>query len=262
MRTKPKEKIVLVGVIKSKRDLEMVIDERKYRIPVKYAPVKDFEYIAFYEPKVSGLIGKQIRYFAKVKKVEFARRDRILPCENHHQRAKDIYLLCSLDKVNKLKRPIINSAPRRVTFAFTTLSNLLKSRNLLQIYGVVPIVSEIAIAFIIARLSSSTQNPPNGNPTEDPVVIIPIGTTLKSLATTPGINKIADMINTPSPSVSTGHRIALAIVNLFRSPTNSGTASSPGLPVRDIITVGLFITTLGAYVTELFMRAHCNSENQ
>ena len=130
------------------------------------------------------------------------------------------------------------------------------------VYGVVPIVSEIAIAFIIARLSSSTQNPPNGNPTEDPVVIIPIGTTLKSLATTPGINKIADMINTPSPSVSTGHRIALAIVNLFRSPTNSGTASSPGLPVRDIITVGLFITTLGAYVTELFMRAHCNSENQ
>lgn len=138
-RSKLKEDIVLVGVVKSKRDLEMVLHEYKYRIPVKYSPVKDFDYIAFYEPKANGLAGKQIRYYSKVKSIEFVSRKRILPSEQGHPRARDIYLLCHLGQVKKLKKPIKNTAPRRVSFAFTTLKTLLKAKNLLDVYGVAPI---------------------------------------------------------------------------------------------------------------------------
>ncbi len=89
--------------------------------------------------------------------------------------------------------------------------------------------------------------------------LIPIGTTAVA---TRSVNKIAEIINKPGDSISIGNRIALGTANLFRSPVNSGDSTSPGLPVKDIITVGLFVTTLGAYVTEYFMEAHCNYENQ
>ena len=55
-----KDGIVLVGVLKNKRDLGILLQKHWYRIPVRYLPKKKFDYIAFYQPLVFGRRGKRI----------------------------------------------------------------------------------------------------------------------------------------------------------------------------------------------------------
>jgi len=138
-QTKDKiDKIVLVGVVKDKRDLDILLKENWYRIPVAYAPTQRFDYLAFYQPTLFGRQGKRIRYYARVLNYRVIKRGDLLPDEPNHLRARDYYLQVHVGKIKKLPRPIRNIIPRRISFGFTTLSCLLKSKNILQLYNVVP----------------------------------------------------------------------------------------------------------------------------
>src|SRR5438067_2297215 len=121
---KHENKNVLVGILKSRHDLDTLKKEKWYRIPVRYAPKKKFSYVAFYEPKVKGLSGKRIRYYAKVGKIEIHKRIELLPNETQHPRKSDDYLKIHIKGLKKLPRPIMNHAPRRVVFGFTTWERL------------------------------------------------------------------------------------------------------------------------------------------
>ena len=141
--------VVLVGVLKDARDLSILLKERWYRIPVKDTPLRDFTYLAFYQPAVFGRTGKRIHYYARVLSYRRAsprqslvrrrvKRRTLLPDEVKHPRAGEWYYQFRLGKVQKLAKPIRNITPRRVTFGFTTLHRLLTSKDILELYGVVP----------------------------------------------------------------------------------------------------------------------------
>ena len=131
-----KNDVVLVGVLKNKRDLSLLFKEHWYRMPVVYAPVKRFQYVAFYQPVAFGLAGKQIRYYAKVMDMDVKKRRELLPSEVGHPRASDDYQKVKVGIIRKLARPIKNFLPRRVSFGFTTLVKLLTAKSILQIYEV------------------------------------------------------------------------------------------------------------------------------
>jgi len=130
--------VVLVGVLKDARDLGILLNEKWYRIPVKDAPVRAFRYLAFYQPAVFGRTGKRIRYYAEVLGHRRVKRRTILPDEAKHPRAGEWYYQFRLGKIKRLSRPILNITPRRVTFGFTTLHRLLTSKDILELYDVVP----------------------------------------------------------------------------------------------------------------------------
>lgn len=132
-------KVVLVGVLKNKRDLEILLAEKWYRIPIKYAPKRQFQYLAFYQPVLFGRQGKRIQYYARVLNYQKIKRKKLLPNELNHPRASDYYYKIWLGRIKKLSRPIRNIIPRRISFGFTTLSRLLKSKDILQLYNVTPI---------------------------------------------------------------------------------------------------------------------------
>lgn len=132
------DKVVLVGVLKSKRDLEVLLKEKWYRIPVRYAPVRQFAYLAFYQPAVFGRQGKRIQYYARVAKRQEFLRNILLPEETEHPRAREIYLRVRVRGIKKLPRPIRNNTPRRVSFGFVTLNRLRASKNILQLYDIPP----------------------------------------------------------------------------------------------------------------------------
>ena len=134
----PKDKIILVGVIKDRRDLSILLKENWYRIPVKYAPKRKFDYLAFYQPLSFGRKGKQIQYYAPVLDYKVIKRSDLLPEELEHPRAKDYYLKIQVGRAKKLAKPIKNIIPRRISFGFTTLNHLLKSKDILQLYNVTP----------------------------------------------------------------------------------------------------------------------------
>src|SRR3989344_2667020 len=136
--TKDNDKIVLVSVLKNKRDLDALMAEKWYRIPLAHSPARKFKYLAFYQPVSFGRRGKRILYYARVLNYQITKRKNLLPKETGHPRADNYYLKIHIGKIKKLPWPIKNIIPRRITFGFTTLSRLLKSKNILELYGVAP----------------------------------------------------------------------------------------------------------------------------
>ena len=133
-----KDKIVLVVVLKSKRDLAILLSENWYRVPVARLPKRRFDYLAFYQTAVFGSQGKQILYFARVLSWQIAKRRDLLSNDLKHPKANDDYYCLLVGEIKKLPSPVKNIIPRRVFFGFTTLKQLLKSKNILQLYKVAP----------------------------------------------------------------------------------------------------------------------------
>jgi len=131
-------KNVLVGVLKSKTDLDILLKEHWYRIPAARLPARKFKYAAFYQPAAFGARGKRIEYYARVSGKNIRKRRELFPKEKNHPRAKNDYLKVEFKKVIKLPRPVKNIIPRRVSFGFTSLKALLSARNILSLYGVPP----------------------------------------------------------------------------------------------------------------------------
>ncbi len=127
---------VLIGVLKTRRDLNILLRERWYRIPVSQSPKQQFSYVAFYQPSAFGRDKKRIRYYARVVRRETRPRRDLLPGEPWHPRAREPYYRIRVRPVRELPRPIRNVHPRRVTFGFTTLEQLRAADNLLALYGV------------------------------------------------------------------------------------------------------------------------------
>jgi len=147
MKAVSENKTVLVGVLKNKNDLRILLKQHWYRIPVFYLskegailrPLKKkFKYIAFYQPAGFGRRGKRIEYYARLKRRKIVKRINLLPKERNHLRANDDYLKCEFSKIEKLPKPIKNIIPRRVSFGFTTLKTLFSSHDILELYGIPP----------------------------------------------------------------------------------------------------------------------------
>lgn len=128
----------MVGVLKNRRDHDLLFRKHWYRIPVFSAPKRKFRYLAFYQPAVFGRGGKSIQYYARVLTARARKRRALLPREPKHPKAGEKYLQIRVGRIRALAQPIQNVLPRRVSFGFTTLRGLLAARNLLQLYGVVP----------------------------------------------------------------------------------------------------------------------------
>jgi very-short-patch-repair endonuclease len=131
-------KNVLVGVLKSKDDLGILLKHRWYRIPAAHLPERKFKYLAFYQPASFGKNGKRIAYYARVLRKKTVKRIKLLPKEPGHPRANDDYLKIEFSKIIKLTPAVKNIVPRRITFGFTDLKTLHSAGNILELYGVSP----------------------------------------------------------------------------------------------------------------------------
>lgn len=130
--------VVLVGVLKSRNDREILLNKHWYRIPTTFLPKRRFDHLAFYQPVIFGARGKRIEYYGRITGKEKVKRIKLLPGESLHPRAHDDYVKFTFAKIVKLAHPVKNIVPRRVCFGFTTIRALRSSRTLLQLYQVTP----------------------------------------------------------------------------------------------------------------------------
>lgn len=135
-KRRARDKTVLVGVLKTRRDLGILRHKRWYRIPAIHMPLRPFTHLAFYQPAVFGREGKRIQYYARVQDRHVRERLALLPDEPRHPRAHDPYIKIHVGAVRRLRRPIVNAMPRRVYFGFTTPQRLRAARNILDLFGV------------------------------------------------------------------------------------------------------------------------------
>ena len=139
--------MALIGVIKDRRDLALLLRRRTYRIPVSHTPRRRFSHLAFYQPASFGRAGKGIRYIAPVVGRVKARRRDILPGEPGHPRAGEYYWCYRVGKPVRLPQPVRNLSVRRVTFAYAPLRRLFELHDVLEVFGVPPIERMMADEF-------------------------------------------------------------------------------------------------------------------
>ncbi len=142
MKSPSERKIVLVAVLKNKRDQSLLLKNRWYRIPATYLPRRKFKYIAFYQPAIFGSDGNRIIYYACISRQKVVKRINLLPKETKHPRANDNYIKFEFKIIKKLGHSIKNTTPRRISFGFTSLKTLFSAKNILELYGV-PATEEI-----------------------------------------------------------------------------------------------------------------------
>jgi hypothetical protein len=126
---------VLVAVVTRPRDLAAARDEGWYRIPLTRAPrALHADYLAFYQTAAFGEERWAVRYLAAVRAVSIATRAALLPAEAGHPRAAERYYRFELSAFERLPAPVPSRRLRRVTFIATTLGQLLRARDVAELW--------------------------------------------------------------------------------------------------------------------------------
>lgn len=122
--------LILVGVIKDPRDLEIARLLGWYRIPLRSAPkVVAVDYLAFYQTAAFGDEKWSIRWVAPVRGHELATRRELLRDEPDHPQANQEYYKIQLGPLVRLPQPILAPTWRRITFFYTTGEYLLRAQT-------------------------------------------------------------------------------------------------------------------------------------
>lgn len=132
--------LVLVALVKSPRDLEIIHTERWYRLPQQHAPehFNGAQYVAFYLTNAFGRDKWSVCEFAPVRGHELVRRRDLLPTEADHPRADDQYYKLQLGPIQSLGHRIISKRGRRLLFIWTTGEKFLGAREINDLLGTSP----------------------------------------------------------------------------------------------------------------------------
>jgi hypothetical protein len=122
--------LVLVAVLRTRRDLEIARVLGWYRIPLRTAPKTiRVDWIAFYQTAVFGEEKYAVRYVAPVRGYELTTRGDILRDEPDHPAVDEPYYKVQLGPVEPLPRPIPARRWRRIVFFYTTGARLLSASD-------------------------------------------------------------------------------------------------------------------------------------
>jgi hypothetical protein len=123
--------LVLVCLLPTPRDLEIVRLLGWYRIPFRSAPkVVAVDYLAFYQPGSFGEGAGRIEWMAPVRGHELTTRAELLRDESDHPRAGEEYFKIQLGALERLPRPVLAEKWKRLTFLYTTGEYVMKAQTL------------------------------------------------------------------------------------------------------------------------------------
>jgi hypothetical protein len=120
---------VLVAVVNTQRDLDLLREQHWYRIPVK--SVEMFlkthwppDWLAIYQTRKLSHDACTIRYYACVIKIQTAYRYELFRDESQNEKSQTCYYKLELSALQELPQPIANRSSRRITFITTTMTRL------------------------------------------------------------------------------------------------------------------------------------------
>lgn len=129
---------VLVGVIKTKRDLTFALEQHWYRIPLGQAPKGIMaEYLAFFLSNSAPLKDQPsgIYYFAERHGIELARRHDLVGNTKPHPRDDNLYHKIQLGTLQARVPPITNPTKHRFSFIYTTWDRFQQAQHIQNLYS-------------------------------------------------------------------------------------------------------------------------------
>lgn len=132
------EKDTVIGVLKRKKDLQIAVEDKWYRIPVKSAPliVRDnkIKYLALYQGKQFRSHPSQIQWYGEVKKRTVHKRIELFPEDIYDPNANEDYFKIELAWVRELEEPIRAIRPRRINFIITAYDRFIQAKELNEVF--------------------------------------------------------------------------------------------------------------------------------
>ncbi|MEM8534889.1 MAG: hypothetical protein AAGF95_28875 [Chloroflexota bacterium] len=126
---------VLVAVVTRTKDLTCVREEHWYRVPVRRAPRNlAAEYLAFYQTAAFGAERWAVRYIAPILQIDIVPRQTLLPDEADHPRATERYYRFTLGPLWRLPTPVPSRRLRRITFISTSMGQLLRAHDVVDLW--------------------------------------------------------------------------------------------------------------------------------
>jgi hypothetical protein len=123
--------LILVAVLKDKRDFEIARILGWYRIPMKTAPKTiGVDWLAFYQTAKFDDDKWAINFIAPVRGHELATRAELLRTQPDHPRANEQYYKVQLGPLERLPRSIPSLKWRRLTFLYTTGERLMNATEI------------------------------------------------------------------------------------------------------------------------------------
>lgn len=126
---------VLIGVINRPRDLAALRAEGWYRIPYERMPLGvQADVLGFYVSKVLNRRGGAVCWYGRLVGVELVYRRWLLPDEDAHPRADEVYYRLAVGDLTEKTPPIVNPSGRRVHFIRTTWAQFGRAAKLQDLY--------------------------------------------------------------------------------------------------------------------------------
>jgi len=149
--------LVLIGVVKRKKDLDHVRYDHWYRIPAHLSFRKSPRYLSVYPITRCGVGGRGISFYSPIRKITRVQRIMLLPEENSHPRSKEWYWRLQLGPPRELQHHIENRLRRRITFAYTTLPKLIQAREVGELFGIPPLEEIMRRSLLKAGITPTPQ---------------------------------------------------------------------------------------------------------
>lgn len=137
--------LMLIAIVNNKRDLHIAQTQHWYRIPVRSAPknLEEMSYIAFYQTKAFGKQKWSVSYWAEIKKISAVTRSELLPLEDDHPRADELYYKVEIGELNRMEKPITSRRGRRIVFIPTTLEKFRKAKEINDLFDESPLEDKL-----------------------------------------------------------------------------------------------------------------------
>ena len=150
---------MLVALLKEKNDLEILLNHNWYRIPVKSAPVDLYKlkFLSFYQPSVFKSEKYKIRYYGMIKEIQVKKRKELFPDEVENPKSEFEYYKVIIDRINKLKEPIISIKGRRLIFIKTTLEKFINAREINDLFHESPLEDKLWQEFQTHEIAAERQ---------------------------------------------------------------------------------------------------------
>ena len=132
----------LIGIIPRKKLWETIQEEKWYHIPVGSAPhnISSIKYLAFYFPECFPKeYQEQIKYYAKVLKIDTKKRIQLFPKETEHENADKDYFKLYLGKIRELPEPIPNKKQRMIIHIPTSKQKLFTAKEVNDLWDTSPL---------------------------------------------------------------------------------------------------------------------------
>jgi very-short-patch-repair endonuclease len=149
---------VLVAIMNSRADFQILQEDLWYRIPVQSRPRHwPPKWLAFYHTKVFGADAYTVQYYGRVKQIRNALRREILQTNQLDPKADREYFVIHLHALERLPALIVSPHPRRNPFISTTWRKFSEAGQIHDLFDESPLEDRLWEEFKARRIPAERQ---------------------------------------------------------------------------------------------------------